>query len=177
MRVISMLAGLILMLNAHAVVDLKKSEIKWTGKKIGGEHYGYVPISRANLVLEKGKIKTGEVIVDLRNLSNSDLEGDWKEKLETHLKSSDFFDVKKYPEAKIKILSSSPEEIQGELTIKGKTNKVKIPYMEQSGVFSGQLKFDRTKFDMIYRSGNFFKDLGDKVINNEVTIDFKIVNE
>ena len=177
MRVALMLGGMLALLNAHAAVDLKKSEIKWTGKKIGGEHFGYVPISKANLVLEKGKIKSGEVVVDLKNLSDSDLEGEWKQKLETHLKSTDFFNVEKYPEARIKILSSTPQELQGELTIKGKTNLVKIPYTQKNGVFTGQLKFDRTKFDMIYRSGNFFQDLGDKVIENEVTIDFKIVNQ
>lgn len=176
MRVVLMLVIFMAVVSAYAVVDIKKSEIKWTGKKIGGEHYGYVPISKANLVLEKGKIKSGEVIVDLKSLYDSDLDGEWKQKLETHLKSSDFFDVEKFPEAKIKILSVTPQEMSGELTIKGKTNVVKIPYSEKNGVFSGRLKFDRTKFDMIYRSGNFFQDLGDKVIENEVTIDFKIVN-
>lgn len=177
MRVILGFIALLVMLNAYAVVDIKKSEIKWTGKKIGGEHFGYVPVTRANLVLEKGKIKSGEVVVDLKNLTDSDLDEEWKQKLETHLKSPDFFDVEKFPEAKIKILSSSQSELQAELTIKGKTNAVKIPFTEKNGVYSGQLKFDRTKFDMIYRSGNFFQDLGDKVIENEVTIDFKIINK
>lgn len=177
MRLISILVGFITMANVHAIVDIKQSEIKWTGKKIGGEHIGYVPINKATLVVDKGLIKTGEIVVDLKNLSNSDLEGEWKQKLETHLKSPDFFDVDKYPEAKIKILNSTQKEIQGELTIKGKTNIVKMPYSEKNGVYTGSLKFDRTKFDMIYRSGNFFKDLGDKVINNEVTIDFKIITK
>lgn len=177
LRALFGLVALLVMFNAYAVVDIRQSEIKWTGKKIGGEHFGYVPISKASLVLEKGKIKTGEVVVDLRNLTDADLDGEWKQKLETHLKSSDFFDVEKFPEAKIKILSSSQSELQAELTIKGKTNLVKIPYSGKNGVYTGQLKFDRTKFDMIYRSGNFFKDLGDKVIENEVTIDFKIINE
>ena len=36
------------------------------------------------------------------------------------------------------------------------------------------MRFDRTKFDMIYKSGNFFKDIGDKAIHDEVILSFAV---
>jgi hypothetical protein len=48
---------------------------------------------------------------------------------------------------------------------------------ERNGTIStsGKFTFDRTKFDVIYGSGTFFDNLGDKAINNDVTIEFNIV--
>ena len=39
-------------------------------------------------------------------------------------------------------------------------------------VISGDLEIDRTKHKMIYGSGSFFDDLGDRAINDEVYIRF-----
>ena len=39
-------------------------------------------------------------------------------------------------------------------------------------VISGDLEIDRTKHKMIYGSGSFFDDLGDRAINDEVNIRF-----
>ena len=61
------------------------------------------------------------------------------------------------------------------LTIKSKTNPIKVSYTKKGKTYSGKLKFDRTKFDMIYGSGNFFKNLGDKIIHDEVVLDFSVV--
>ena len=44
-------------------------------------------------------------------------------------------------------------------------------------MYSGTLKFDRTKFNMKYGSGSFFKNLGDKMINNEIKIDYVVALE
>ena len=46
---------------------------------------------------------------------------------------------------------------------------------QNQGVYTGTLTFDRTKFGMIYKSGNFFKDIGDKAIHDEVVLNFKVV--
>lgn len=91
------------------------------------------------------------------------------------MKSEDFFEVKKYPTAKMKIKSVKGNTATGDLTIKGKTNEVTFDMKESKGAYVGTLKFDRTKFDMIYGSNNFFKSLGDKAINDEVIVEYKLV--
>lgn len=163
--------------SAFAAVDLAKSEFKWTGKKVTGEHFGKVPLKSASLVEEKGVLKSGEFVIDLKNFTVEDIQGEWADKLSGHLKSGDFFDVEKYPTATLKIKSVKGTKVTADLTIKGKTNPVTFDFKKDGKTYQGKLVFDRTKFDMIYNSGNFFKDLGDKAIENDVTVDFKVVSK
>ena len=53
--------------------------------------------------------------------------------------------------------------------------KRNFDYTKKDNTSSGKMTFDRTKFNMIYGSGDFFKNLGDKVIHNEVKVDFVFV--
>ncbi|MBY0518371.1 MAG: YceI family protein [Bacteriovoracaceae bacterium] len=168
-------AVMLLSLNAFAGIDLAKSEFKWTGKKVAGPHTGLVPLKSATLDVKKDAITGGEFVIDLTQLSATDLEGDWKAKLEGHLKSPDFFNVEKFPTATLKIKSVKGNAVTADLTVKGKTNPVKFDIKKDGMAYTGVLKFDRTKFDMVYNSGNYFKDLGDKLIDNEVTVEFKVV--
>jgi hypothetical protein len=39
-----------------------------------------------------------------------------------------------------------------------------------------KIKIDRTKWDIIYNSGNFFKDLGDKLILDEIEFDIHLLS-
>lgn len=153
-------------------INLKESQLKWKGTKVTGEHYGKVPFKSGTVDMKDGKVTGGEFVADLTNFTIEDLEGEWATKFLTHMKSEDFFEVKKYPTAKLKIKSIKGNNVTADLTIKGKTNEVKFKMKEKDGLHSGVLKFDRTKFDMIYGSGNFFKNLGDKTINDEVVVDF-----
>ena len=100
-----------------------------------------------------------------------------EKKFEEHIKSADFFDVKKYPTSNLKINKVKDGKFFGDLTIKNKTNLVVIPYKKKGKSYTGTMKFDRTKFDMVYGSGNFFKNLGDKMINDQVTVEFTIITK
>ena len=156
-------------------VDIKKSIVSWRGSKITGDfHEGRIFIKKASLNIENNKITKGSVIVDLKNFTVSDLQGEWATKFLTHMKSEDFFNVEKFPTAKIEIKSHVNNEAKGELTIMGKKQEVSFPMLKFSDKYVGKLIFDRTKFGMIYGSGNFFKNLGDKMINDQVEVDFEI---
>ncbi|MDD0851780.1 YceI family protein [Halobacteriovorax sp. GB3] len=156
-------------------VDTAKSEFKWKGTKVTGEHYGLIKVKDGNVVLKDGKIDKGNVVMDMGSIDVTDLSGEWKDKFLTHIKSGDFFEISKYPEAKLEIKGIKGDKIQGVLEIKGKKGNVEIPYKKDGKTYSGKLTFDRTKFDMVYGSGDFFKNLGDKMIHNEVQVDFKVV--
>lgn len=154
-------------------INLAKSSFTWKGSKITGDfHSG--PIKMKKAILEDGK---GEFIADMNSIDETTLEGEWKDKFLGHIKSDDFFSVAKYPTASLKVEKLEKGNLYGKLTIKNKTHDVKIPYVKKDGVYSGELVFDRTKYDMIYGSGNFFKNLGDKVIKDEVSLKFKVVTK
>jgi len=114
-------------------------------------------------------------VIDLSTVKVADLEGEWSDKFLTHIKSDDFFNIEKYPTAKLVIKSVKGNEFTGDLTIKGKTNPVTFTAKQDAKTYQGVLKFNRTKFDMVYGSGSFFKGLGDKMIHDEVNVDFKVV--
>lgn len=154
-------------------IDLGKSSFVWKGSKITGDfHTGPIKMKKAKL--DNGK---GEFVADMNSIEDTTLEGEWKKKFLGHIKSADFFDVAKYPTAKLKVEKIDNGYLYGKLTIKNKTHDVVVPFTKKGNVYSGELGFDRTKYDMIYGSGNFFKNLGDKVIADTVTLKFKIVTK
>lgn len=177
MKSLAILLSLLVSFSAWASggVDVEKSEFKWTGTKVTGKHFGKIPVKSAQVKRDKTqKVVGGEFVLDLTQFTVEDLTGEWQEKFVTHMKSEDFFNTAKWPTAKLVIDKMDGKVAEGKLTIRDKTETVKIPYKQEGNKYTGTLKFDRTKFGMIYGSGNFFKNLGDKMIHNDVTVDFTV---
>jgi polyisoprenoid-binding protein YceI len=158
-----------------ADIELKSSSLKWHGTKVTGKHFGKIYFKKGSVDLKEGKISGGSFVVDMKTFTVDDLSGEWATKFSTHMKSKDFFTVEKYPTSKLKFKSVKGNTVTADLTIKDKTNEVKFDLKKEGKSYSGVLKFDRTKFGMVYGSGDFFKGLGDKMIHNEVKVDFKFV--
>lgn len=156
-------------------VDLKQSNFNWKGTKVTGEHVGKVSLKSATVKLEGEKVVGGEFVIDMNSVTVTDLEGEWADKFLGHIKSGDFFDVAKYPEAKLTLTSVKGNDYTGNMTIKGKTHPVTFKATQSGKSYSGVLTFDRTKFDMVYNSGSFFKDIGDKLVHDQVTVNFTLV--
>lgn len=175
------------MLENSAPVTVNKSEstITWNAKKVTGEHYGKVPISDANLDYSNGKITGGSFVMNMVDLTVEDItDANSNKKLTDHLKSDDFFSVAKFNTSYFKITEAKSSNgkdytITGNLTIKGVTNPVTFPatVSVEGGkiVANGDITFDRTKYDIKYRSGNYFEDLADKMIYDDVTLKVKLV--
>lgn len=156
-------------------VDLKKSEFSWKGTKVTGEHVGKVSLKSAQVTSKGDEVTGGEFVIDMSTMTVTDLEGEWAQKFIDHIKSADFFDIAKHPEAKLVLTSVKDGEYKGNLTIKSKTNPVTFKAKREGKTYSGVLSFNRTKFDMIYGSGSIVKGLGDKMIHDEVLVNFKLV--
>ncbi len=110
-------------------------------------------------------------------------------KVGAHLLNGDFFDVAKHPTAVFVITGLKPVtnavasklnyNVTGNLTIKGITNTVTFPAIitVKDGLVTAKadVVLDRTKFDIKYRSSNFFGGLGDKAILDEFTVALDVV--
>lgn len=170
-------------------VDTKQSVLQWYAEKLTGKHNGTIMLADGELKNNHGNL-TGVLNFDMTSISNKDMdEGEWKGKLETHLKSADFFDVAKYPVSKFEITSVIPAKssktagathtVKGLLTIKDKTNEIsfdaEIKMMPKSISCKGSAVVDRTKFDIKYRSKSYFPDIGDKMIYDEFILKFDVV--
>jgi polyisoprenoid-binding protein YceI len=161
-------------------IDTKSSTIGWHGTKIGGEHMGTVKFKSGTVELDGDKLKGASFVVDMKTIDCTDLSGEWKTKLENHLKNDDFFAVDKFPETTLKLdevisQSGNTYDVAATLTIKGKSAPVKYKVKKDGNKFSGKLTFDRTKYGIKYKSKSFFSDLGDKVIYDDVNLKFNIV--
>jgi polyisoprenoid-binding protein YceI len=170
---------------APATVNKAESQVRWEASKVTGTHWGYVPLKNATLDYAGGKIKGGSFDMDMVNLTVEDLtDAKSKNSLTGHLKSDDFFSVEKFNTATFKITEAKPGKgtdytITGNLTIKGITQKISFPakvsVAGKKVTATGQITFDRTKFDIKYRSKSYFEDLADKMIYDEVKLDVKLV--
>ena len=169
-------------------VDMENSQIKWIGRKVTGEHSGTLNLSGGWVVLDKNSINSGKFIFDMASISNTDIESpEWKQKLEDHLKSEDFFHTDSFPHAILEIKgrqsliienSKISDQILADLTIRGITQEISFPIsLQRSGpMFSaaGNVDIDRTLYNIQYKSEKFFDELGDKLIYDNFTVQFMV---
>ena len=83
-------------LTSAYVIDKKESVVTWKCSMVfadKGGHTGYVSISKGELMIEKGQLVGGAVEVDMNTVADEHHGSD--NDLVEHLKSPDFFDVKK----------------------------------------------------------------------------------
>jgi polyisoprenoid-binding protein YceI len=166
-------------------VDTKASTLVWNASKVTGTHTGTAPISAGTLTLEGKNITQGSFEIDLSNLTVTDITNpDGNAKLVGHLKSDDFFSTTKFPKSTFTITSATPDKgndykVKGDLTIKGITKEIEFPAtIVRDGKkinATAKVTVDRTQFDIHYRSKNFFENLGDKAIDDQFTLDLKLV--
>jgi polyisoprenoid-binding protein YceI len=179
------------------VVNTTESKINWTGKKPVGEHHGYVKLAEGEIMLSKNEIKGGSFVIDLNSITNTDLEDErMNKRLVDHLKSTDFFDVEKYPFARFVITGISKlngsssgngyakatHKVEGDLTMKGVTYK--ISFDASINVYSGRLTassvpftIDRTKWNVNYQSKSIFAELRDQFIYDDIILSVELVTK
>ncbi len=181
-------------------VNTGASKIEWIGTKVTGYHTGDVPVKNGELYVKDGNVTGGRFVLDIANMKVSGPKGTdsaSNNKLLGHLKSSDFFDVEKHPEAIFELLEIKSftgtvkdttdlrqEEIReykvadpthtvnGNLTIKGITKNIEFParITVNGDVAEAMAKFniDRSEWNIIYPGQR------DDLIRNAIHLGIKI---
>jgi polyisoprenoid-binding protein YceI len=172
-------------------IDLKQSTVMWHGYYLFsfGEHYGAIDLKPTELSFGNDELR-GTFEIDMNTLRTIDMkdEEDGGKGFNDHLKSDDFFSVAKFPTAmftitkteKIKDATTGQPnyEVTGNLTLKGITKSLKFP-VEVSAIGKtltarGRFKFDRTLWNIQYKSGKVFGDVGDSAISDAIGIEFNL---
>lgn len=167
-------------------VDTGNSNLRWTGRKVTGSHYGTVKLASGRLVLdESGNIVRGEFDIDLETISVEDIKDPEDNlKLTNHLKDDDFFGVQNHRFAKFVIRNATKENddsytLTGDLTIKGITHPITFTakISEIDGAIKGlaDVRVDRTLWGIRYGSGKFFENLGNRLIYDEFDVKVELV--
>ena len=124
----------------------------------------------------------------MTSFNNTDIESpEWKEKLEKHLMSEDFFFVDSFPNAILEIKYhhqivddkiGQTNQIIADLTIRGITHEINFPinisHTKSNLYAEGSINIDRTLFNIKYNSGTFFEVLGDRMIYDDFTVQFSL---
>jgi len=157
-----------------------QSTINWVGKKVTGAHNGTIDIKKGEVILKNGKLSAGNFIIDTTSIKVLNVTDPLANaRFASHLASDDFFATQEFPEASLEITSVSGIHVQGNLSIKAIAHPIAFDAaVNVSGdllTAAGLLVIDRTKYDMKFRSGNFFKDLGDSLIYNNFELNVSIV--
>lgn len=164
-------------------LDLDASSMEWTGSRVDGVSFtGTMDELEGEAFFEDGDLVGGEFTINMDSM-NIDNQG-----LLDHLKNEDFFDVEKFKTATFKITevgklnpNNAKQEISGDLTIKGITKNITFTasITETNEIYGAVADFaiDRTDWDIKYGSGDFFDDLGDKAIKNEIEFKLNIVTK
>jgi polyisoprenoid-binding protein YceI len=163
-------------------IDSQKSKVTWVGKKVTGQHAGTINLSEGNFTSKGKNITGGSFTIDMTSLKDEAANA----RLEGHLKSDDFFSTEKFPKAtfvasKIESKGGDQYVVKGNLTIKGITNEIEFPATIQVSkdqvTAKAKILVDRTKFDIKFRSGNFFENLGDKAIEDNFELNVELVGK
>jgi rhodanese-related sulfurtransferase len=172
-------------------IDLKESFIEWSGRNLLNRHHGRIGFRSGSLTIGQGRLSGGEFVIELKQIVCFTLQGtDLHDVLIRHLKSDDFFDVERFPEARFLIRQAKhiegataghPNlEITGELYLKDVS--APITFLATAGVTSdgkgaaqAVLSFDRTQWKVIYGSARFFHRLGMHLVNDLIDLDIRIV--
>jgi polyisoprenoid-binding protein YceI len=161
-----------------------QSNIDWTGRKVTGAHNGTISIKEGFLTLGNDQLTGGKFIIDTASIKILDItDPATNRQFAGHLASDDFFGVEQFPTATFEITAVKPlaadnYHLTGNLTIKGITHPVDFDAVLSlnNGTLSasGNITIDRTKYGIRFRSGNFFKDLGDTLIYNDIELTVNI---
>ncbi len=163
--------------------------LNWTGYGVGKTHTGQLQVKSGQVEMKGEELTGGNFVIDMSTLKTGD-----SPKLEGHLQSADFFDVKKYPEATFKItkvekikdaaVGAPNYKLTGDLKIKDKTNKEEFTALVQKADNKVMAKAetdiqDRTKYDIVYNSAKFksASALGDKLIEDKIKIQMDLVTK
>ena len=167
------------------VMDNDNSSIKWTGRELSTKsHYGSLQMKNGSLTVNTDGTVNGIIKIDMTTIDCEDLQGRSKASLERHLRSDDFFSVESHPIATLTFKSEggigagNKLAFNGDLEIKG----ISHPISFESEVKSVDPKvnalidmtFDRSKYNVRFRSGTFFQNLGDKLIYDDIELSVDI---
>jgi polyisoprenoid-binding protein YceI/rhodanese-related sulfurtransferase len=172
-------------------IDTSESLVEWTGQNLGSKHWGSLQLKSGQLEFGNGCLVSGFFVLDMHSITDLNIENkEMRKVLEEHLKSDGFFDCDRFPEAKFELtnvdsiagatLGTPNFNFTGDFTLKGITQGIQfnaVCEFNDEGQWIAQANFDldRTRWNIIYGSGRFFRGLGMHVVNDFISLQLKIV--
>lgn len=172
-------------------IDVEKSRVEWIGRSLVSRHFGRINILEGALIFVAGRLTASQIVFDMESMTNLDLEDpDYRDLLISHLKSDDFFAVKRFPTAALTLTGWQPQGeaspqapngiMKGELTIKDTTRPISFPAIvapQEDGSIKAHAAFDidRTLWNVCYGSGRLFERLGMHLVQDLISLELFVI--
>lgn len=166
-------------------VNNENSVVEWIGRKVTGAHNGTIEVKEGTLTFENNMLSSGKFVINTRSIKILDIDdSETNAQFANHLASDDFFNSDQFPDAVFEIRHTEPGDnnfhhVKGDLTIKGITHSIdttlQIVKTDSVAVLDTKIVIDRTKFNIKFRSSNFFTNLGDTLIYNNFDLNIHLV--
>jgi polyisoprenoid-binding protein YceI len=149
------------------------SQVNFVGSKVTGSHQGGFKAFTGHFTIKDGAPVGNDhkAVIDMASTFADD------EKLTGHLKSPDFFDIEKFPQATFDVTgfkkdSETTYTVSGNFTLHGQTKNISFPAtVNQSGdAVRIDAKFDINRKDF----GIVYAGKADDLIRDEVVIELKL---
>lgn len=152
------------------------STIKWIGKKTNGQHKASLKFVNGHLQMENGTITGGEFLLDMTELVVTGLvPGNGKERLEGHLYSENFFDVRNHKTATLIITdvekNGNDFKMKGNLTLKGKTNPVSFNLALSGDSAATKVMVNPAEYGFTNIPDYVVDNQGDKLVYDDFELD------
>ena len=175
--------------DVYLKINTEKSNIKWEASKSNGSsHYGNIQMSSGGVKLDKNQIIGANFIIDMNSIICTDIKDTSSNQyLISHLKNEDFFDTALFPEASMNIITVKKINdtnidnylITADLTILNQTHLIEflssIIIKKGIAMAEGKISINRAQYGIKYKSKSWFKDLGDRFINDIFYLYFSLV--
>ncbi len=183
-------------------IQTGKSEISWVGGKkfTDSTHSGTIDFESGYISFDKSQPVSGQFVIDMTSIKNTDLPAEKQPKLVGHLNSEDFFAVEKFKTAsfnfkEVKSLGNNQYALTGMMKIRDVEKKETIQAIiskNADGTYAANadIVIDRTKYGVNFHNESedgsktfflvkLFKGAGavakDKIIKNDMTLTVKLV--
>jgi rhodanese-related sulfurtransferase len=172
-------------------IDVEKSRVEWIGRSLVSRHFGRINILEGALTFVAGRLSASTIVFNMKSMTNLDLEDpDYRDLLISHLKSDDFFAVKRFPTATLIVTGWQPQGeaspqapngiMTGELTIKDITRTISFPAIvapQEDGSITAHAAFDidRTLWNVCYGSGRLFERLGMHLVQDLISLELFVI--
>lgn len=176
LKILTTLCILFLTFESYAQIknlNIEKSLLNWTGKAAFSSYTltGNIKVKQGQIEIKNDSISFLKIIIDMKSINHEYAD------LEKHLKSKDFFEVKKYTTAyfeltKPSIITNNKATLIGKMTIKNITlqETFSVTFENNYSSIFINTELDRTKYGVKFNSPSFFK----KVKENAIADKFKL---
>lgn len=121
------------------------SQVEWLGKKVWGQHNGYIEVIEGEVYVDGGVLMGGKFTMNMDSISATDIDN---KGLDDTLK--EWFNTDEYPTAEFVLTEATSTQVDGVLTLNGQSRAISFPAIviveDDIVIANAEFALDRTQW-------------------------------